>query len=107
MEQHQMWMEQCDATGGIRTAFGTQQALNYLIGEKFLDFIETAATNDDFRSELPTFAARIKTLFEPSQLAGYVAPAEDSGVTKDASIVQCASDHELVAKAWMHLSDQP
>ena len=40
MELHRMWTEQCDATTGIRNAFGAQQALNYLIGEKLLDYIQ-------------------------------------------------------------------
>jgi hypothetical protein len=99
-----MWTEQCDATTGIRAAFGTQQALNYLIGEKFLDFIEAAESSDDFRGEFLAFAARIKTLFQPQQLAAYLARVEDSGITKNSSIVRCASDDKLVARAWEQLS---
>lgn len=103
MELHRMWTEQCDATTGIRNAFGVQQALNYLIGEKFLDFIEAAESNDVFRDELPAFSARIKTLFEPEQLAAYVAPAEAIDIPRDASVVRCASDSKLVAEAWRQL----
>ncbi|MFT4559759.1 MAG: hypothetical protein ACI92S_005153 [Planctomycetaceae bacterium] len=103
MELHRMWTEQCDATTGIRNAFGAQQALNYLIGEKFLDYIEAAAKDENFRDELPAFAARIRTLFEPAELAAYVAPIESSEVVRDVSIVQCASDDNLVAIAWKHL----
>jgi len=98
-----MWIEQCDATTGIRTAFGVQQALNYLIGEKFLDFIEAAESNEDFRNELPAFAARINSLFEAEQLAGYLAPVDHSGADKDPTIVRCASDQNLVGLAWAHL----
>jgi hypothetical protein len=101
-----MWTEQCDATTGIRTAFGTQQALNYLIGEKFLDFIEAAETSDDFRGELPAFAARIKTLFELPQIAAYLAPVNDASVAKDASIVRCASAQQIVTEAWLHLAEK-
>jgi hypothetical protein len=104
MELHRMWTEQCDAMTGIRAAFGTQQALNYLIGEKFLDFIEAAGSSDDFRGELLAFAARIRTLFEPQQLAAYLASIDDSRITKDSSIVRCASDDKLVARAWEQLS---
>jgi hypothetical protein len=100
MELHRMWTEQCDATTGIRNAFGTQQALNYLIGEKLLDFIEAAVNNDDFRNELPAFAARIKTLFEPDQLAAYLAPIEASAIPRDPSLVRCPSDQTLVTAAW-------
>lgn len=101
-----MWTEQCDATTGIRNAFGTQQALNYLIGEKFLDFIEAAGKDDNFRSELPQFAARVQTLFEPSELAAYLAPVDDSNVSRDASIVRCLTDETLVAEAWRHLHSE-
>ena len=103
MELHRMWTEQCDATTGIRNAFGTQQALNYLIGEKLLDFIEAAESNDDFRSELPAFTARISTLFDSKQLAAYLAPAEAVNIPRDSSIVRCASDGPLVAEAWRQL----
>lgn len=104
MELHRMWTEQCEATTGIRNAFGTQQALNYLIGEKFLDFIEAAESSDDFHRELPAFAARIKTLFEPQQLAAYLAPVEDVSVPRDSSIVRCASDETLLGHAWERIN---
>jgi hypothetical protein len=95
-----MWKEQCDATPRIRNAFGIQQALNYLIGEKFLDFIEAAEFNDALRAELPDFAARIRTLFEPEQLAAYLAPVDRLDAIQDSSIVRCASDETLVTAAW-------
>jgi hypothetical protein len=96
MELHRMWTEQCDATTGIRNA-------NYLIGEKFLDFIEAAEKDADFRSELPAFAARIRTLFGPQELAAYLAPTGHPAVTENSDIVHCASDSELVAQAWSHV----
>lgn len=98
-----MWTEQCDATTGIRNAFGAQQALNYLIGEKFLDFIEAAEKDENFRHELPAFAARIRTLFDPAELSAYLAPVDDTSVFRDNSIVRCASDESLVADAWRQL----
>ncbi len=103
MELHRMWTEQCDATTGIRNAFGAQQALNYLIGEKFLDFIEAAGKDENFRSELSSFAARIRTLFEQSELAAYLAPVDDASITRDAALVRCASDEALITEAWRHL----
>lgn len=98
-----MWTEQCDATTGIRNAFGAQQALNYLIGEKFLDFIEAAEKDENFRDELPAFADRVRTLFEPAEISAYLAPVDDASVSRDTSIVRCASDEALVAEAWRHL----
>ena len=98
-----MWTEQCDATIGIRNAFGSQQALNYLIGEKLLDFIEAAESNDDYKNELPAFAARIRTLFELDQLAAYLAPIEAVDIRRDPAVVRCATAGPLVAEAWRQL----
>lgn len=42
MEPHKIWIEQCEAAEGIEQDFGTQQALDYLVGEKFLNFLEAA-----------------------------------------------------------------
>lgn len=67
-----IWTEQCEATREIEAEFGCQQALEYLVGEKFLDFLEAAETNAEFRGELLAFAAEIKTIFEPWQLASYL-----------------------------------
>ncbi|MDA1159679.1 MAG: hypothetical protein O2983_08720 [Planctomycetota bacterium] len=106
MELHRMCTEQCDATTGIRKAFGTQQALNYLIGEKFLDFIEAAGKDDNFHNELPLFAARVRTLFGPSELAAYLAPEEDASVSRDDSVARCVSDETLIAEAWHHLQSE-
>lgn len=106
MDLHRMWTEQCAAVSGIREAFGTQQALNYLIGEKFLDFVEAADKYDEFRHELPAFAARVKTLFDGSELAAYLAPVDISDVGGDAAIVRCASDQQLVSQAWVHLAEK-
>lgn len=95
-----MWTEQCDATPGIRNAFGAQQALNYLIGEKFLDFIEAAEHDSSFQQELPAFSDRIRELFRQTELSAYLAPADDHSVTREPDIVRCASDGHLVREAW-------
>lgn len=77
-EPQKIWIEQCDATANIENNFGTQPALDYLIGEKFLDFLEAAEHEDAFREEIPAFVARIKTIFERWQLAAYLETAKES-----------------------------
>ena len=77
-EPHKIWVEQCDAARGIEDEFGTQKALDYLVGEKFLNFIEVSETNDNFRAELPDFVAQIKTFFEQWQLAAYLESARET-----------------------------
>jgi hypothetical protein len=72
MRPYKMWIEQCEAARGIGHEFGTQRALAYLIGEKFLNFLDSAETDTDFRAEVPAFVAEIKTVFETWQLAEYL-----------------------------------
>ncbi len=75
---HKIWIEQCEATKGIEDEFGTQKALEYLVGERFLDFLEAAETNADFRAEIPAFVAEIKKIFERWQLAQYLETARET-----------------------------
>ena len=71
MKFSQIWIEQCEAARDIEFEFGVPPALDYLIADKFLKFVEAADDDDDFRDELPAFTAEIKTIFEPWQLADY------------------------------------
>ena len=78
MELHKIWIEQCEAAQGIEDEFGVQKALEYLVGEKFLNFIEAAETDAGFRAEIPEFVAEIKKISEPSQLAQYLETARET-----------------------------
>ena len=117
MKPHEIWIEQCEAAKGIEDEFGTQQALKYLVGEKFINFLETADDNPAFRAELPAFVAEIKTIFEPWQLAEYLERArvtepfnpadyaddEEAEMERQADIRRCAADLLLMerAKEWL------
>ena len=59
-EPHEAWLEQCMAAVEVERDFGTQNALDYLVGEKFLNFLEAAETDAAFRDQLPAFVIRIK-----------------------------------------------
>jgi hypothetical protein len=88
MEPSKIWIEQCEAARQIEAEFGTQRALAYLIGEKFLNFLDAAETDTDFRAEIPAFVGEIKTIFERWQLAEYLETARqtepfDSSVYED------------------------
>ena len=78
MEPHKIWIEQCEAAENTEGEFGTQQALDYLVGEKFLNFLEAAEDDTDFRAEIPAFVAKIRTIFEPWQLAQYLETARET-----------------------------
>ena len=75
---HRIWIEQCEAAENIEAEFGTQKALEYLVGEKFINFLEAAEIDADFRSEIPAFVAEIKKIFEPWQLVAYLERARES-----------------------------
>ena len=63
MKLCKIWIEQCKAARGIEEDFGTDKALAYLIGEKFLNFLEAAETDSEFRAEIPDFVTEITTIF--------------------------------------------
>ncbi len=73
-----IWTEQCEAAQGVEDDFGTQKALEYLVGEKFLNFLEADETDADFRGEIPAFVIKIKEIFEPWQLAQYLETAKEA-----------------------------
>ena len=75
MKSHKIWIEQCEAARGIEAEFGTQKALAYLIEEKFINFLEAAEDDADFRAEIPAFVEEIKSIFERWQLAEYLEKA--------------------------------
>ena len=77
-EPHKIWIEHCEAAEQIEGDFGLQKALDYLIGEKFLNFLEAAETDADFRAEIPTFVAKITEIFERWQLAQYLETARET-----------------------------
>jgi len=77
-ESHKIWIEQCEATRGIEGEFGTQKALAYLVGEKFLNFLEAAETDTNFRAEIPAFVTEIKDIFESWQLAQFLETARET-----------------------------
>lgn len=78
MKSHKIWSEQCEAARGIEAEFGTQKALAYLIEEKFINFLEAAEDDADFRAEIPAFVEEIKTIFERWQLAEYLEKARQT-----------------------------
>jgi hypothetical protein len=70
-EFHKVWVAQCEAAQDIRTRWGTQKALGYLIGEKLVEFLRMAETRLEWREQVPMFAAEIKQLFSPEELQRY------------------------------------
>jgi hypothetical protein len=120
MKPCKIWIEQCKSARGIEDDFGTEKALAYLIGEKFLNFLEAAETDSEFRAEIPAFVAEIKTIFERWQLIEYLESArrtepfdlrlydgdndpEEIKMDRQEDIRRCTNDLLLVerAKEWL------
>ena len=72
LQFHKIWIEQCEATEGIREHFGLKNALNYLIGEKLFTFVQAAEQHPEFAAELPAFLAEIQRLFTPEDIREYL-----------------------------------
>ena len=110
-----IWIEQCEAAWGIEDEFGTQKALAYLVGEKFLNYLEAAEKDSTFQAELPAFVAEIKRIFKPWQLAECLEKArqtepfdsriyedadpEDIEMERKADLRRCAADLVVVERA--------
>ena len=73
---HKIWIEQCTATEDIRERFGTNNALDYLIGEKLFTFVEAAEHDSESAAELPAFVAAIQRLFSAREIRAYLDPLE-------------------------------
>ena len=102
-ELHKIWIDQCNAAREIENEFGVPRALDYLIGEKFLNFLEAADDDAEFRAELPAFVAEIKAIFERWQLAEYLEKARQTEPF-DPSVYEDDDDAEIEQKADLRRS---
>lgn len=59
MDFHKIWQEQCEATRTIRERFSIKDALDYLVGEKLLNFAREAVRSPEFAAELPPFQGAV------------------------------------------------
>jgi hypothetical protein len=69
---HKIWIEQCEATEGIRERFGLEDALRYLIGEKLFSFVQASEEDPDFAAELPAFLVEIRRIFSAAEIREFL-----------------------------------
>ena len=91
MDFHKIRQEQCEATHTIRERFGVENALDYLIGEKLLNFAKAADQDPEFAAELPRFQAAVGEIFNPYELRGYMASLKPSARKKLQKLVYVSS----------------
>src|SRR5206468_11489169 len=66
---HKIWIDQCEATKGIRERFGLDDALHYLIGEKLFSFVQASEEDQHFAAELPAFVLEIRRIFSAMEIS--------------------------------------
>jgi hypothetical protein len=87
IEFHRIWIDQCEAARDIREAFGVDKAIGYLIGEKFLNFLQASDRHPEFATELPRFVEEITQIFEPAEIRAYL-----DGASRVGALGHTASD---------------
>ncbi len=93
MKFHKKWIEQCDASVGIKERYGTEKALGYLIGEKLFMHLEIAEKDDLWAQEIIPFCTEIKNLFEQWEIKSYLDNVKRTG---PAGHVMSDEDYEEV-----------
>src|ERR1700736_5560612 len=72
MDPADIIQSQADAARTTLEDFGPDKAMGYLIGENFLNFLDVAETDRQWRQAIPAFVAEIKAISEPLQLAEFL-----------------------------------
>ena len=67
-----IWKEQCEAARKVRDQHSVVSALDYLIGEKLLNFAEAAVTRHEFARELRRFVAEVRNIFSAEEIRLYL-----------------------------------
>ena len=62
---------QAKAADSIKKRFGTQQALDYLLGEKLYGYLRAFKDDQDVIEALPFFIGEIKKYFDPNEIEDY------------------------------------
>jgi hypothetical protein len=72
LEFHKIWIDQCAATEDIRESFGSEKALDYLIGEKLFTFLMASEQDPEFAAEVPAFVDEIRRIFTSAEIRTYL-----------------------------------
>ena len=100
---HKIWIDQCEATEGIRDHFGLENALDYLIGEKLFTFLTASEKDPLFAAEVPAFVDQIRRIFTPAEIRDYLDHLERSKflASPDADLdIDDFDDDEIEDEPW-------
>ena len=76
MQFERIWIEQCAAARRVKSHFGLANALDYLVGEKLLNFAQAAEQYAEFAQELPDFLREIRDVFSVQETGDYAVQLE-------------------------------
>ena len=102
MSPEKIWIEQADVAEGIRERFGLDDAISYLVGEKFIAFLGAASSHSEWEAEVPAFAARVREIFEPHELRAFFDRPSDQGLAPDVEDLD-AHDVTMAAERMMRV----
>jgi hypothetical protein len=92
------WQAQCDAARRIDADFGTQAALDYLVGEKLLGRLRLLYGKPEFSALLDGYTADLRGLFPLFSLRQYVERAMHAKRLR-------APDHNLLVRVYLLIRD--
>ncbi len=81
MQRQETWRAQCEAARFLAEEFGEQKALDYLIGETFLNFLQAAEHDAECCAEVSAFVAEIKSIFGRWQIEEFFTSPRRLGTT--------------------------
>lgn len=87
---HEMWRDQCAATGRIRAQYGFEKAIGYLVGEKLVNFVRVSAIRPEYAAELSRFVDGVRCVFTQEELAAYLETVRRVG-----AFAHVCSDEEI------------
>ena len=93
-----VWIDQCVTARTIVERYGDVAALDYLIGEKLMEYAETAKWHPRFARELPRFVAEVRSIFSAEEILAYSEDLEKSMQADDrkASLQLDDADEEVM-----------
>lgn len=90
-----IWNEQYQAARGVREQHGVVSALDYLIGEKLMDYADMAVTRPELVRELPSFVAGIRKIFGAEEIWVYVDHLERMHALEDQALSTESPGHDV------------
>lgn len=91
-----IWREQCEAAREIKGRYGLQASLDYLVGEKLLNYAAAATNHPEFARELPGFVAEVRRIFHANEIRKHLARIERDD--REQASIQVKAEDDLMSE---------